>query len=76
MLLWLTARKGSLTLEKQIRYLLYRRLGEPWRRSGRGRQISPGPRLEPQTLQPVATHYTDYTIQATNTAYMYINLEI
>jgi len=65
-----------LTPEKQNRYPLYSRLSGPWRRSGRGRQISPGPRLEHQTLQPVASHYTDCTIQVTNTDYTYAHLVI
>ena len=68
---WLTTCTGRLTPGKQTRHSLYRRLGGPWRRSWRGRQNSPRPRFEHRTLQPVASHYTDYTIQATNTAYMY-----
>jgi len=73
---WLTACTGRLTPEKQNRHPLYRRPSEPWRSSERGRQISPGPKFEHRTLQPVASHYTDYTIQTTSTAYIYVHLII
>ena len=41
------------------RYPLYRRLGGPQGRSGQVRIISPPPGLDPQTVQPVASCYTD-----------------
>ena len=44
------------------RYLLYRRLGGPQGRSGRLRKISPPPGFDPQTVQPVASRYTDWAI--------------
>lgn len=40
---------------------LFRRVCGPHGRSGRVREISPPPRIDPRTLQPVAS-YTDYTI--------------
>jgi len=41
------------------RYPLYRRQGGPQERSGRKRKISPPPGFDPQTVQPVASRYTD-----------------
>ena len=41
------------------RYPLYRRMGGPQVRSGQVRKISPPPRFDPRTLQPVASRYTD-----------------
>ena len=46
------------------RYPLYRRLGGPQGRSGRVRKISPPPGIDPRTVQPVASRYTDWAIQA------------
>jgi hypothetical protein len=46
------------------RYPLYRRLGGPQDRSGRVRKISPPPGLDPRTVQPVASRYTDWAIAA------------
>jgi hypothetical protein len=43
----------------ETRYLLYRRLGGPQGRSGQVRKISPPPRFDPRTVQPVAIRYTD-----------------
>ena len=54
------------------RYPLYRRLGGPQGRSGRVRKTSPPPELDPRTVQPVASRYTDYAdsnTQHTNTLY-------
>ena len=48
----------------KIRYPLYRRLGGPHGRSGRVRKISPPPELDPRTVQPVASRYTDWAIPA------------
>jgi len=50
---------GSLPLTK-TRYPLYRRMGGPKGRSGRVQKISPPPRFDLQTVQPVASHYSDY----------------
>jgi hypothetical protein len=46
------------------RYPLYRRLGRLQSRSGRVRKISPPPGLDPRTVQPVASRYTDYAVLA------------
>jgi hypothetical protein len=43
---------------------IYRRLGVPQGRSGRVRKISPSPGFYSQTVQPVASCYTDYVILA------------
>ena len=43
----------------KTRYPLYRRLGGPQGRSGRVRKISPPTGFDPQTVQPVASRYTD-----------------
>ena len=40
-------------------YPLYRRLGRPQDRSGRARKILDPPEFHPQTVQPVASRYTD-----------------
>ena len=41
-----------------------RRLGEPQGWPGRVQKILPPPRLDLWTVQPVASRYTNYTIQA------------
>ena len=46
------------------RYPLYRRLGGPQGRSGWMRKISPSPGFDPQTIQPVASHYTNCAVPA------------
>ena len=48
----------------KTRYPLYRRLGKPQGRSGRGRKISPLPGFDPRTVQPVASRYTAWAIPA------------
>ena len=53
-------RPGRFTPGKETRYPLYRRLGGPQGRFGRVRKISPSPGFNPQTVQPVASRYTDY----------------
>ena len=45
---------------------LYRRLGGPQGRSGQVRKISPPPRFDPRTVQPVASRYTDYATRPMN----------
>jgi hypothetical protein len=47
------------------RYQLYRRLGGPQGRSGQVRKISPSPEFDPQTVQPVASRYTDWATRLT-----------
>jgi len=41
-------------------YPSYRRLGGPQGRSGQVRKILPPPGFDPQTVQPVFSHYTNY----------------
>ena len=50
----------------KTRYQLYRRLGGPQGQSGWVRKISLPPGLDPQTVQPVASRYTDCAIPAHN----------
>jgi len=52
----------SLPLGK-TRYPLYRRLGGSQGQSGQVQKISPPLGFCPWTVQPVASHYTDYAIQ-------------
>ena len=60
---WSTPRPAALPPGK-TRYPLYRRLGRPRGRSGRVRKIWPTPGFDPQTVQPVASRYTDWAIPA------------
>ena len=48
----------------KTRYPLYRSLGGPQDRSRRVRKISAPPGFDSQTVQPVASRYTDYAIPA------------
>jgi hypothetical protein len=48
----------------KTRYPLHRRLGGPQGRSGRVRKISPLSGLDPRTVQPVTSRYTDWAIPA------------
>ena len=48
----------------KTRYPLYRRLGVHHGWSGRVQKISPPPGFDPQTVQPVASSYTDWAIPA------------
>ena len=51
---------GRFTSGKETRYPLYRRLGEPQVRSVMVRRISSPPQgLDPRTVEPVASRYTD-----------------
>ena len=49
----------------KTRYPLYRRLGGPQGWSGEVRKISPPLGLDPRTVQPVASRYTDYATRPT-----------
>jgi hypothetical protein len=51
----------------RIQYPLYRRLGGPQSWSGWYGKAFPPPGFDPQTIQPVVRHYTDYTIPALGT---------
>jgi len=48
---------------RKTQYPLYRRLGGSQSWSGQVK-ISPPQGFNPRTIQPVASHYTDYTIPA------------
>ena len=48
----------------KTRYPMYRRLCGPQGRFERMRKISPPPGFDPQTVQPVASRYTDWAIPA------------
>jgi hypothetical protein len=54
-------------LPGKTRYPLYRRLGGPQGRYERVLKISPPPGFDPQTVQTVASRYTDWAIPALNT---------
>jgi hypothetical protein len=47
---------------KENLYPLYRRLGGSQGLPGWVQKISPLPGFNPWTVQPIASHYTDYTI--------------
>jgi hypothetical protein len=53
------SRPGRFLPPGKTRYPLYRRLGGPQGRSGQVRKISPPQGFDPQTVQPVASRYTD-----------------
>jgi hypothetical protein len=63
---WLTPSPSCLTARKESRYLLYRKLDGGGGGSnaclGRCEKSSPPPGFDPQTVQPVASRYTDYAI--------------
>jgi hypothetical protein len=56
----------------KTRYPLYRRLGRPLCWSGQVRKISPPPEFDPWTVQPVASHYTDWAIAAPAIIYIHV----
>ena len=45
---------------------MYRRPGGPQGRYGQVRKISPPPRFDPRTVQPIASRYTDYATRPTS----------
>ena len=49
---------------EKTQYPLYRRLGEPQSLSGQVWKTSPPRGFDPQTIQPIVRHHTDYTIPA------------
>src|SRR5215471_13527024 len=61
------SRPGRFLPPGKTRYPLYRRLGGPQGRSGQVRKISLPPEFDPQTIQAVATRYTDYATRPTIT---------
>ena len=54
------SRPGRSSPPGKTRYPLYRRLAGPQGRSEQVRKISSPPGLDPRTVQPVASHYTDW----------------
>ena len=58
-------RPGRSLPSGKSRYPLYRRLGGPQGRSGQVQKISPPPKFDPRTAQPVASHYTDWVTRPT-----------
>ena len=54
---------------KEIQNPFYRKLGGPQGWSGCVQKISPPPGFDPQTAQPVASHYTDCAIPAHTTEF-------
>jgi len=54
------SRPGHSLPPGKTQYPFYRRLDGAQGRSGQVQKISPPPGYNPQTVQPVASHYTDY----------------
>jgi hypothetical protein len=54
---------------KEKRYPLYRKLGGPQGRCRQVQKISPLVGLDPRTVQPVASRYTDWAIQTHKLVY-------
>ena len=59
---WLTLRPSLFSPGIETWYPRYRRLGEPHGQAGRLWKISPSPGLDPRTVQPVASRYSDWAI--------------
>jgi hypothetical protein len=57
----------------KTRYPLYRRLGGSQGQSGQVRKISPQSGFDPRTVQPVTSHYTDWTTGPTTNSYFLQN---
>ena len=55
---WSAAHPGRTLPLGKTRYPLYRRLGVPQGRSGQAENLAP-PGLDPQTVQPVVSRYTN-----------------
>ena len=60
------SRPGRFLPLGKTRCPLYRRLGGAQDRSGQVWKISPPPGFDPQTVQPVAGHYTDWATRPTD----------
>ena len=61
------SRPGRSLPPGKTRYPLYRRLGGSRGRSGQVQKISPPPGFYPWTVQPMASHYTDYATRPRQT---------
>jgi len=59
------SRPGRSLPPEKTQYPLYSRLGGPQGRSGQVQKISLPPGLDPRTVQPVASRYTDYATRGT-----------
>ena len=59
------SRSGCSLPPGKTRYTLYWRLGGHQGRSGQVRNISSSPGIDPRTVQPVASRYTDYATRPT-----------
>ena len=57
------SRPGRFLPPGKTRYPFYRRLGGPHGRSGQVRKISLPPGFDSRTVQPAASHYTNYSTQ-------------
>jgi hypothetical protein len=57
-------RPSHFTPGKETWYPLHRRFSGPHGWSGQVWKISPPPGFDPQTVQPVVSRYTDYTVPA------------
>jgi hypothetical protein len=57
---WLTPRPDHFTSGKETQYPLYRRLGGPQDQCGQARKIPPPSGFDSQTVQQVASRYTDW----------------
>ena len=62
---WESASRPGRLPPGKTRYAFYRRLGGPQGRSGQVRKISPPPRFDPRTVQPVASRYTNWATRPT-----------
>jgi len=62
---WSAARPGRTLPLGKIRYPFYRRLGGPHVRSGRAENLIPTG-IRSRTVQPVVSHYTDWTTRPTH----------
>ena len=60
----------------QNRYPLYKRLGGLQGRAGQMLEISPQPGFEPWTVQPVASHCTDWAVPALNIMLSCMNVTV
>ena len=64
---WLMPHLGHFTTEKETLYPLYRNLGGPQGQSAQVGKISPPAGFDPQTVQPVVSHCTNWAILAHTT---------
>jgi hypothetical protein len=64
---WSSPRPGRCTAVKETRYPLRRRILGPQGQCGRVRKTPPPLGFDPRTVQPVASRYTNWAIQACKT---------